>query len=142
QGYLRNSWQGSRCASAAHIRVVTSTALVYSRAMDTVASSARGSRRSNQDETSPFPLEFEIVAPRKRVVHREGQNQDETAPFPLEFEVVARRPRQNQDVTSPFLLEFQVVLPDGEAAFVRTARPPRSRRAQRSHPLVLAVPQR
>jgi hypothetical protein len=100
--------------------------------MDTVASNAHGSRRGSQDETSPFPLEFEIVARRKRVVHREGRSQDETAPFPLEFEVVARRSQHAQEETSPFLLEFKVILPDGQAAFVRTARPPRSRRAQRS----------
>jgi hypothetical protein len=105
--------------------------------METVVSSANGSRRSSQDETSPFPLEFEIVARRKRVVHREGRSQDETAPFPLEFEVVARKGQQSQDVTSPFLLEFMVVLPDGNNAFVRTARPPRSRGAQRSSPRVL-----
>jgi hypothetical protein len=103
--------------------------------MDTVFSSAQGSRRSSQDETGPFPLEFEIVARRsKRVVRREGQSQDETAPFPLEFEVVARKAQQSQDETSPFLLEFMVILPDGESAFVRTARPPRSRGAQRSSP--------
>jgi hypothetical protein len=101
-----------------------------------VVSRAHGSRRS-QDETSPFPLEFEIVARRKRVVHREGRSQDETAPFPLEFEVVARRAHQAQEETSPFLLEFKVILPDGQAAFVRTARPPRSRRAQRSSPRAL-----
>jgi hypothetical protein len=95
-------------------------------------SSAHGSGRGSQDETGPFPLEFEIVARRKRVVRREGQSQDETAPFPLEFEVVARKAQQSQDETSPFLLEFTVVLPDGEPAFVRTARPPRKRGAQRS----------
>ena len=105
--------------------------------METVVSSANGSRRSSQDETAPFPLEFEIVARRKRVVRREGRSQDETAPFPLEFEVVARKGQQSQDVTSPFLLEFMVVLPDGNNAFVRTARPPRSRGAQRSSPRVL-----
>jgi len=104
--------------------------------MDTVVSSAHGSKRGNQDET-PFPLEFEIVAGRKRVVHREGRSQDETAPFPLEFEVVARKARQSvsrdcQDETSPFLLEFMVVLPDGASAFVRTARPPRAPGARRS----------
>jgi hypothetical protein len=104
--------------------------------MDTVASS-HGSRRGSQDETGPFPLEFEVVARRKRVVRREGRSQEETAPFPLEFEVVARRAQQSQDETSPFLLEFMVVLPDGESAFVRTARPPRSRGAQRSAPRVL-----
>jgi hypothetical protein len=106
--------------------------------MHTVASSVRGSRRGSQDET-PFPIEFEIVARRKRVVHREGRSQDETAPFPLEFEVVARRPQQSQDETSPFLLEFKVVLPDGRAAFVRTARPPRLRGAVRSSPRALPV---
>ena len=97
--------------------------------MDTVSSSAQGSKRGSQDET-PFPLEFEIVARRKRVVHREGRNQDETAPFPLEFEVVARKAQQNQDETSPFLLEFMVELPSGESAFVRTARPPREARSR------------
>jgi hypothetical protein len=97
-------------------------------------SRAHGSGRSSQDETAPFPLEFEVVARRKRVVRREGRNQDETAPFPLEFEVVARRTQQSQDETSPFLLEFMVILPDGESAFVRTARPPRSRGAQRKSP--------
>jgi hypothetical protein len=107
--------------------------------MDTVVSSAHGSRRSSQDETAPFPLEFEVVARRKRVVRREGQSQDETAPFPLEFEVVARRARQSQDETSPFLLEFMVILPDGEPAFVRTARPPRSQSAQHSSPPVLPL---
>jgi hypothetical protein len=112
--------------------VVASVAMVYSRHMDTVVSSANGSRRGSQDETGPFPLEFEIVARRKRVVHREGRSQDETAPFPLEFEVVARKAQQCQDETSPFLLEFMVILPDGETGFVRTARPPRSRGAQRS----------
>jgi len=105
--------------------------------MDTVVSSASGSRRGSQDETGPFPLEFEIVARRKRVVRREGRSQEETAPFPLEFEVVARKAHQSQDETSPFLLEFMVVLPNGEPAFVRTARPPRSRGAQRSSPRVL-----
>lgn len=99
--------------------------------MDSVVSRAHGSGRGSQDETAPFPLEFEIVARRKRVVRREGQNQNETAPFPLEFEVVARKSSQSQDETSPFLLEFMVVLPDGEHAFVRTARPPRSRGTQR-----------
>jgi hypothetical protein len=116
--------------------VVTSIPIVYSGGMDTV-SSAQGSNRGSQDETGPFPLEFEIVSRRKRVVHREGRSQDETAPFPLEFEVVARKARQSQDETSPFLLEFMVILPDGEQAFVRTARPPRSRRAQRSAPKAL-----
>jgi hypothetical protein len=105
---------------------------VYSRGMD--VSRAHGSGRSSQDETAPFPLEFEVVARRKRVVRREGRNQDETAPFPLEFEVVARKSSQSQDETSPFLLEFMVILPDGESAFVRTARPPRSRSAQRKSP--------
>jgi hypothetical protein len=102
--------------------------------MDAGVIRGHGSRKGSQDETSPFPLEFEIVARRKRVVRREGQNQDETAPFPLEFEVLARRSRQSQDETSPFLLEFEVILPQGERAFVRTARPPRSRRSQRSSP--------
>jgi len=87
--------------------------------------------RGSQDET-PFPLEFDIVARRKRVVHREGRSQDETAPFPPEFEVVARKSLQSQDETSPFLLEFSVILPSGASAFVRTARPPRSRGARRS----------
>lgn len=99
--------------------------------MDTVASSARGPKQGNPEET-PFPFELEIVARRKRVVHREGRSQDETAPFPLEFEVVARKAEQSQDETSPFLLEFMVVLPGGESAFVRTARPPRSQGAKRS----------
>lgn len=99
--------------------------------MDTVASTDRGSRKSSQEET-PFPVEFEIVSRRKRVVQREGRSQDETAPFPLEFEVVARKRQQSQDETSPFLLDFMVVLPNGESGFVRTARPPRSRAAQRS----------
>jgi len=97
-------------------------------------SRAHGSRRGSQDETAPFPLEFEVVARRKRVVRREGRNQDETAPFPLEFEVIARKTQQSPDETSPFLLEFMVILPDGESAFVRTARPPRSRGARRSSP--------
>jgi hypothetical protein len=105
--------------------------------METGASNAHGSRRGNQDETSPFPFEFEIVTGRKRVVRRETRSQDETAPFPLEFEIVARRARQSQDETSPFRLEFMVVLPDGEPAFVRTARPPRSRRPQRLPPKAL-----
>src|SRR5688572_33186980 len=87
--------------------------------------------RGNLDET-PFPFEFDVVARRKRVVHREGQSQDETAPFPREFEVVARRSRHDQDETSPLLLEFKVILPGGEAAFVRTARPPRSHGPSRS----------
>ncbi|HTV23466.1 MAG TPA: hypothetical protein VMG12_32475 [Polyangiaceae bacterium] len=99
--------------------------------MENVAGSARGSKKGNQDET-PFPIEFEILARRKRVVHREGRSQDETAPFPLEFEVVARKTPQSQDETSPFLLEFMVMLPGGESAFVRTARPPRSHGARRS----------
>jgi hypothetical protein len=43
-------------------------------------------------------------------------SQDETSPFPLEFEVIARKGRVNQDETSPFPLEFMVMLPDGEAA--------------------------
>jgi hypothetical protein len=105
--------------------------------MNTVASSAHGSRRGSQDETAPFPLEFEIVARRKRVVRREGRSQEETAPFPLEFEVVARKAQQSQDETSPFLLEFMVILPDGESAFVRTARPPHSQGAERSSPQLL-----
>ena len=103
--------------------------------METGFSSAKGPRWS--EETSPFPFEFEIVAGRKRVVHREGRDQDETAPFPREFEIVARRTRQSQDETSPFLLEFKVVLPNGEAAFVRTARPPRTRRSARPAPKTL-----
>jgi hypothetical protein len=106
---------------------------VYSRSMDSV-SRAQGSRRGSQDETAPFPLEFEVVARRKRVVRREGRSQDETAPFPLEFEVIARKTQQSQDETSPFLLEFMVILPDGESAFVRTARPPRSQGGRRSSP--------
>src|SRR3954471_416846 len=106
--------------------------------MHTVASGVRGSRRGSQDET-PFPIEFEIVARRKRVVHREGRSQDETAPFPLEFEIVARRGQQSQDETSPFLLEFNVILPDGQSAFIRTARPPRARGGQRSSPRALPV---
>jgi hypothetical protein len=89
-----------------------------------------GASRGSQDET-PFPLEFDVVAGRKRIVRREGRSQDETAPFPLEFEVVARRARHDQDETSPFLLEFKVILPSGEAGFVRTARPPRSRGTRR-----------
>lgn len=93
--------------------------------MDTVVSSAGGSRRGSLDETSPLPFEFEIRASRKRVLRREGRSQDETAPFPFEFEVVARKSRQSQDETSPFLLEFRVVLPNGNEGFVRTARPPR-----------------
>jgi hypothetical protein len=119
------------------LTVVASVTMVYSRTMDTVVNSAHGSRRGSQDETAPFPLEFEVVARRKRVVRREGRSQDETAPFPLEFEVVARKTQQSQDETSPFLLEFTVILPDGEPAFVRTARPPRSRGAQRTSPRVL-----
>jgi hypothetical protein len=117
--------------------MVAFVAMVYSPNMDTVVSSVSGSRRGSQDETAPFPLEFEIVARRKRVVRREGRSQDETAPFPLEFEVVARKAQHSQDETSPFLLEFMVVLPDGKNAFVRTARPPRSRGPQRSSPRVL-----
>jgi hypothetical protein len=105
---------------------------VYSRNMDSVVGRAHGSGRGSQDETGPFPLEFEIIARGKRVVRREGRSQDETAPFPLEFEVVARKTQHSQDETSPFLLEFMVILPDGESAFVRTARPPRSRSAQRT----------
>jgi hypothetical protein len=111
----------------AHYRMATSIIMVYPQAVDSVASNAPGSRRSNQDETSPFPLEFEIIAGRKRVVHREGRSQDETSPFPLEFEVVARKSRESQEETSPFLLDFKVIL-NGEPAFVRTARPPRSPR--------------
>jgi len=95
--------------------------------MVTAVSASRGS----QDET-PFPLEFEVVAGRKRVVRREGRSQDETAPFPLEFAVVARKARQSQDETSPFLLEFKIILPGGEPAFVHTARPPRARGTRRS----------
>src|SRR6185436_735416 len=112
--------------------LATHDATVYARNMDTVVSSAGGSRRGNLDETSPLPFEFEILARRKRVVRREGRSQDETAPFPLEFEVVARRSRQSQDETSPFLLEFRVVLPNGTEGFVRTARPPRQRGAPRT----------
>jgi hypothetical protein len=92
---------------------------------------AVGASRGSHDET-PFPLELDVVARRKRVVRREGQSQDETAPFPLEFELVARRARHDHDETSPFLLDFMAILPGGEAAFVRTARPPRSRGTQRS----------
>jgi len=92
---------------------------------------AVGASRSSHDET-PFPLEFDVVARRKRVVRREGRSQEETAPFPLEFELVARRARHNHDETSPFLLDFTAILPGGEAVFVRTARPPRSRGTQRS----------
>lgn len=114
--------------------VATPVGTVYSRSMDTVVSRAQGSSRGSQDETAPFPLEFEVVARRKRVVRREGRSQDETAPFPLEFEVIARKTQQSQDETSPFLLEFMVVLPDGESAFVRTARPPRSPSGRRSSP--------
>jgi hypothetical protein len=102
--------------------------------MDSVVSSGSGSRRGSQDETGPFPLELEIVNRRKRVVRREGRNQDETAPFPTELEVVARKAQQSQEESSPFLLEFTVMLSDGEPAFVRTARPSRSRSAQRSSP--------
>jgi hypothetical protein len=105
--------------------------------MDSVFSSASGSGRGSQDETGPFPLEFEIVARRKRVVRREGRSQEETAPFPLEFEVLARKTQQSQDETSPFLLEFMVILPDGKQGFVRTARPPHAPGAQRSLPRVL-----
>src|SRR5262245_980143 len=64
---------------------------VYAPSMVTAVDASRGS----QDET-PFPLEFDIVAGRKRVVHREGRSQDETAPFPPVFEVVARKTRQSQ----------------------------------------------
>lgn len=105
--------------------MVASAVVVYPRRMDTL-SSAHGSRRGSQEETGPFPLELEVVPRRrKRVVRREGRSQEETAPFPLEFEVVARKAAQSQDETAPFLLEFTVILPDGEPAFVRTARPPR-----------------
>jgi hypothetical protein len=117
--------------------VASSAILVYPWNVDTSFSNVDGSRRGTQDETGPFPLEFEIVARRKRVVRREARNQDETAPFPLEFEILARKPQQSQDETSPFLLEFAVVLPNGQPGFVRTARPPRSRRAARSSPKVL-----
>lgn len=75
--------------------------------MDSVASRAQGSGRGSQDETAPFPLEFEVVA---------------------------RKTQQSPDETSPFLLEFMVILPGGESAFVRTARPPRSRSAPRKSP--------
>jgi len=109
--------------------LATHDTTVYARSMDTVVSSAGGSRPGNLDETSPLPFEFEILARRKRVVRREGRSQDETAPFPLEFEVVARKSRQSQEETSPFLLEFRVVLPNGTEGFVRTARPPRQRGA-------------
>jgi hypothetical protein len=112
--------------------VVASVPIVYSRDMDSVVSSGSGSRWGSQDETGPFPLELEIVNRRKRVVRREGRSQDETAPFPRELEVVARKAQQSQDESSPFLLEFTVILSDGEPAFVRTARPPRARSAQRS----------
>jgi hypothetical protein len=112
--------------------MVSPAVMVYSHAVDSVAGNAQGSRRGNPDETSPFPVELEIVARRKRVVHREGRSQDETSPFPLEFEVVARKTQESQEETSPFLLEFKVILPDGEPAFVRTARPPRAPRPQRS----------
>jgi hypothetical protein len=81
--------------------LATHDTTVYARNMDTVVSSAGGSRPGNLDETSPLPFEFEIRACRKRVVRREGRSQDETAPFPLEFEVVARKSRQSQDETSP-----------------------------------------
>lgn len=92
---------------------------------------AVGASRSSHEET-PFPLELDVVARRKRVVRREGRSQDETAPFPPEFELVARRARHDHDETSPILLDFMAILPGGEAAFVRTARPPRSRGSQRS----------
>jgi hypothetical protein len=103
--------------------------------MDSVVSSASGSRRGSQEETGPYPFELEIVARRKRVVRREGRSQDETAPFPREFEVIARKARQSQEETSPFLLEFMVILSDGQPAFVRTARPPRSQNTRRSSSL-------
>jgi hypothetical protein len=128
---LRTSAGFARVGPRRTFALATHTEEVYASSMDAV-SSAHGSKRGSQDETSPIPLEFEIVARRKRVVQREGRNQDETAPFPLEFEVVARNTKQSQDETSPFLLEFMVILPDGESAFVRTARPPRSRGTQSS----------
>jgi hypothetical protein len=128
---LRTSAGFARVGPRRTFALATHTEEVYASSMDAV-SSAHGSKRGSQDETSPIPLEFEIVARRKRVVQREGRNQDETAPFPLEFEVVARKTKQSQDETSPFLLEFMVILPDGESAFVRTARPPRSRGTQSS----------
>ena len=66
--------------------------------MGTVVSSV-GSMQGSLDETSPLPFEFEIVARKSR------QNQDETSPFLLEFAVMlpngteafvrtARPPRQ------------------------------------------------
>jgi hypothetical protein len=111
--------------------MVTSRIMVYSEAVDSVASNAHGSRLGNPDETSPIPLELEIVARRKRVVRREGRSQEETSPFPREFEVVARKTRESQEETSPLLLDFKVILPDGEPGFVCTARPPRSPRPRR-----------
>jgi hypothetical protein len=47
-------------------------------------------------------------------------NQDETSPFLLEFEVVARRAHHSQDETAPFPLEFMIAHADG-AALVRAA---------------------
>jgi hypothetical protein len=44
--------------------------------------------RANQDETSPFLLEFEIVASKGRR-KREPRKEDETLPFLLEFEVLS-----------------------------------------------------
>ena len=51
------------------------------------------------------------------------QSQEETAPFPLEFEVVARKAsQQTPEETAPFPLEFMVTSPDGAAAIVRVPR--------------------
>lgn len=88
--------------------------MAYSLAMLTGGTNGTGLRgRASQEETAPFPLEFEIVSRRGR------PSQDETAPFPLEFQIVSPDGRVSQDETSPFLLEFMVMRPDGEAALAR-----------------------
>jgi hypothetical protein len=74
--------------------------------MGNVSTDAAGPRpRANGEETAPFPLEFMVMARKRRA------SQDETAPFPLEFQIAS----PSQEETSPFLLEFMVVRPDGEA---------------------------
>lgn len=82
------------------------------------ASNAPGMKaQASQDETSPIPLEFQVVS-------RGGSrvSQDDTSPIPLEFQVVSRGEKgANQDETSPIPLEFQVVLPDGDTAVARVA---------------------
>lgn len=88
--------------------------MAYSLVMATGSTDVAGLRaRANQEETAPFPLEFQILSRRAR------PSQDETAPFPLEFQIVSPDGRVSQEETSPFLLEFMVIQPDGEAVLAR-----------------------